>query len=104
MRQPSALSRKMSYPCGACSSGRWEIILTPAGQLVSRAAGIVPGLTSEILHLVQRLALPAPSGEPGAAVADEAQGHELRPALGKKAFDRLTTLGQAAASRFNERR
>jgi short-subunit dehydrogenase len=83
---------------------RAEIILTPAGQLVSRAAGIVPGLTSEILHLVQRLALPAPSGEPGTAVADEAQGHELRPAMGKKAFDRLTTLGRDAASRFNERR
>jgi short-subunit dehydrogenase len=83
---------------------RAEIILTPAGQVVSRAAGIVPGLTTGILHLVQRLALPAPSGEPGAAVADEAQGHELRPAMGKKAFDRLTTLGQAAASRFNERR
>ena len=83
---------------------RAEIILTPAGQVVSRAAGIVPGLTTEILHLVQRLALPAPSGEPGAAVADEAQGHELRPAMGKKAFDRLTALGQAAASRFNERR
>jgi short-subunit dehydrogenase len=83
---------------------RAEIILTPAGQLVSRAAGIVPGLTSGILHLVQRLALPAPSDEPGAAVADEAQGHDLRPAMGKKAFDRMTTLGQAAASRFNERR
>jgi short-subunit dehydrogenase len=83
---------------------RAEIILTPAGQLVSRAAGIVPGMTSEILHLVQRLALPAPSGEPGAAVADEAQGHELRPAMGNKTFDRLTTLGRAAASRFNERR
>ena len=83
---------------------RAEIILTPAGQLVSRAAGIVPGLTSEILHLVQRLALPAPSGDSGAVVADEAQGHDLRPAMGKKAFDRLTTLGQAAASRFNERR
>jgi short-subunit dehydrogenase len=83
---------------------RAEIILTPAGQLVSRAAGIVPGLTSEILHLVQRLALPAPSGEPGSPVADEAQGHDLRPAIGKKTFDRLTTLGQAAASRFNERR
>jgi short-subunit dehydrogenase len=83
---------------------RAEIILTPAGQLVSRAAGIVPGMTSEILHRVQRLALPAPSGEPGAAVADEAQGHELRPAMGNKTFDRLTTLGRAAASRFNERR
>jgi short-subunit dehydrogenase len=88
----------------AVRRGRAEIILTPAGQLVSRAAGIVPGMTSEILHLVQRLALPAPSGEPGAAVADEAQGHELRPAMGNKTFDRLTTLGRAAASRFNERR
>ena len=83
---------------------RAEVILTPAGQLVSRVAGIVPGLTSEILHLVQRLALPAPPDEPGSAVADEAQGHDLRPAIGKKAFDRLTTLGQAAANRFNERR
>jgi short-subunit dehydrogenase len=83
---------------------RAEIILTPAGQMVARAAGIVPGLTTEILHLVQRLALPAPSGEPGAAPADEAPGHELRPAMGKKTFDRLTTLGQAAANRFNERR
>jgi short-subunit dehydrogenase len=83
---------------------RAEVILTPAGQLVSRAAGIVPGLTSEILHLVQRLALPDPPGEPAAAVAGETQGHELRPAMGKKAFDRLTALGQAAASRFNERR
>ena len=82
---------------------RAEVILTPAGQLVSRVAGIVPGLTSEVLHLVQRLALPDPAGEPG-AVAGETQGHELRPAMGKKAFDRLTALGQAAASRFNERR
>ena len=83
---------------------RAEIILTPAGQLVSRAAGIVPGLTSELLHLVQRLVLPAPAGQPGTPVAEGTPGHELRPAMGKKTFDRLTTLGQAAASRFNERR
>src|ERR1700750_524459 len=30
-------------------------------------------------------------------------GHELNPALPRKAFDRLTTLGRAAADRFNER-
>jgi short-subunit dehydrogenase len=83
---------------------RAEIILTPAGQLVSRAAGIVPGLTSEILHVVQRLALPASPGEPGAAASDETPGHELRPAMANKTFGRLTTLGRAAASRFNERR
>jgi hypothetical protein len=31
-------------------------------------------------------------------------GHDLNPALPRKTFDRLTALGQAAASRFNERR
>jgi hypothetical protein len=51
---------------------------------------------------VQRLALPAPPGQ--AAQGDEpVPGHELNPALPRKAFDRLTTLGRAAASRFNER-
>jgi short-subunit dehydrogenase len=83
---------------------RAEIILTPAGQLVSRAAGIAPGLTSELLHLVQRLGLPAPAGQPGTPTVEGIPGHELRPAMGRKAFDRLTTLGRAAASRFNERR
>jgi hypothetical protein len=75
-----------------------EIILTPAGQLVSRAAGLAPGLTQQILHLTQQLALPAP------AAGEEVPGYELNPALPKKTFDRLTTLGRAAATRFNERR
>jgi len=79
---------------------RPEIILTPAGQLVSRLAGLAPGLTSQILHLTQRLTLPAPSSR-----GDDqgTPGHELNPALPQQAFDRLTTLGRAAASRFNER-
>jgi short-subunit dehydrogenase len=79
---------------------RPEIILTPAGQLVSRPADVAPGLTYQILHLTQRLALPAPSGGDDQGTP----GHELSPALPKQAFDRLTTLGRAAASRFNERR
>jgi len=80
---------------------RPEIILTPAGQFVSRLAGLAPGLTSQILHLTQRLTLPAPSGH-----GDDqgTPGHELNPALPQQAFDRLTTMGRAAASRFNERR
>jgi short-subunit dehydrogenase len=97
---------------------RAEIILTPAGQLASRAAGLAPGLTSGLLHLVQRLALPAPGGQapggqaPGGqgrtAAAGEGDGgtpgHDLSPALPGTTFDRLTALGRAAASRFNERR
>jgi short-subunit dehydrogenase len=85
-----------------------EIILTPAGQVVSRLAGLAPGLTGRALHLTQQLALPAPGSRPGALSAGEGDqgtpGHELNPALPKQAFDRLTVLGRAAANRFNERR
>jgi hypothetical protein len=36
---------------------------------------------------------------------DEATpGYRLDPAMSRRAFDRLTVLGRAAASRFNERR
>jgi hypothetical protein len=82
---------------------RAEIILTPAGQLVSRVAGLAPRLTSEILHLVQQLTLPAPGGQPGHGAGDGVPGHALNPVLARKAFDRLTALGRAAAARFNER-
>ncbi len=79
---------------------RPEIILTPAGQVVSRLAGLAPELTSRVLHAVERLVLPAPSGRGG----EGTPGQELDPALPKKAFDRLTTLGRTAAARFNEHR
>ena len=87
---------------------RAEIILTPAGQVVARAAGLAPGLTGGILHLVQRLALPAPperARTSATGAEDEATpGYGLNPALPSKVFDFLTALGRAAASRFNERR
>ncbi len=87
----------------AVRARRAEIILTPAGQLVSRVAALAPGLTSEILHLVQQLTLPAPAGQPGPGTGDGIPGHALNPVLARKAFDRLTALGRAAAARFNER-
>lgn len=90
---------------GAVRERRAEIILTPAGQLVSRVTGLVPGLTSEVMHLVQQLMLPAPSGGgPAAAGGDGTPGHALDPAFSRKVFDRLTTMGRSAAARFNERR
>ena len=71
-------------------------------------AGLAPGLTSDLLHLVQRLALPRPAGtgpDGTGPDGDEATpGSPLDPAMSRKAFDRLTVLGRAAASRFNERR
>lgn len=84
----------------AVRARRAEVILTPAGQVAARLAGLAPSLTSQILHQVQQLALPAPGGVPG----QETPGHALRPALTHKAFDRLTAWGQSAATRFNERR
>ena len=91
---------------GAVRQRRAEVILTPAAQLISRIAGLTPGLTSGALHLVQRLALPAPDGPPTDPAQDTSEGipgHALNPAVSRKAFDRLTTLGRAAASRFNEK-
>ena len=87
----------------AVRARRAEIILTPAGQLVSRVAGLAPGLTSEVQHLVQQLTLPAPAGQPARGTGDRIPGHALNPALARKAFDRLTAFGRAAAGRFNER-
>jgi hypothetical protein len=91
---------------GAVRQRRAEVILTPAAQLISRIAGLAPGLTSDALHLVQRLALPAPAGPPTDHAQDSGEGtpgHALNPAVSRKAFDRLTALGRAAASRFNEK-
>jgi hypothetical protein len=92
---------------GAVRERRAEIILTPAGQVVSRVAQLAPGLTSGVLHLAQRLALPAPPGPGDATTADGSEGtpgQDLEPAFSRKTFDRLTALGRAAADRFNERR
>jgi NAD(P)-dependent dehydrogenase (short-subunit alcohol dehydrogenase family) len=91
---------------GAVRQRRAEVILTPAAQVISRIAGLAPGLTSDALHLVQRLALPAPAGPPTDDAQDSGEGtpgHALNPAVSRKAFDRLTALGRAAASRFNEK-
>jgi short-subunit dehydrogenase len=78
---------------------RAEVILTPVGQLVSRVAGLAPGLTSDLLHLGQRLVLPRPAGGGG-----ETPGYRLDPAMNSAVFSRLTALGRTAANRFNERR
>ena len=89
---------------GAVRERRAEVILTPAGQVVSRIAGLAPGLTSEVLHLVQRLALPAPAGRGPGADGEGRPGRDLEPSFSRTVFDRLTRLGRSAAERFNELR
>jgi short-subunit dehydrogenase len=76
---------------------RPEIILTPAGQLAARAAGVWPGLTAAVLHVAAQVGLPAPDGN-----QDAAPGRSLRPAISPAAFRRLTALGRHAARALNE--
>jgi hypothetical protein len=76
---------------------RAEVILTPLGQLVARAAPVIPGLTSALLHFTQQL-MPAATGQRGSTEP----GHALRPALNQQVFNRLTALGRTAARQFNQ--
>ncbi|MBV9382378.1 MAG: SDR family NAD(P)-dependent oxidoreductase [Streptosporangiaceae bacterium] len=75
-----------------------EVILTPAAQVAARGAGVFPGLTVRLLHLMSA-ALPGP--EPGAP-GEVARGAGLRPAMSTRLFGRLTALGRSAARRLNE--
>jgi hypothetical protein len=65
--------------------------------VVSRLAGVAPELTTAVLHAVQNLILPASDGE-----KTTAPGRGLRAALPEPVFGALTSLGRAAAARFNE--
>ena len=76
---------------------RPEIFLTPAGQVVSRVAGLAPELTTAVLHAVQNLILPDPDG-----TAEAVPGRGLRGALPEPVFGALTSMGRTAAARFNE--
>jgi short-subunit dehydrogenase len=76
---------------------RPEVFLTPAGQVAGRLAGLAPEVTAPVLHAVQKAVLPAPGGD-SAAVS----GRQLRPALPARVFGALTSLGRAAAARFNQ--
>jgi short-subunit dehydrogenase len=81
----------------AVAARRPEVFLTPAAQVVGRLAGLAPEVTAPVLHAVQNTVLPAPDND-GAAVP----GRELHPTLPASVFGALTSLGRAAAARFNE--
>ena len=81
----------------AVAQRRPEVLLTPAGQVVSRIAGVAPELTTAVLHLVQKRLLPAADGD-----TEAVPGRSVRSALPEPVFGALTSLGRAAARRFNE--
>jgi short-subunit dehydrogenase len=80
----------------ATAAGQSELILTPLAQIAARGAGISPGLTGALLHLTHRL-LPEPGSQ-----QQMTPGRQLRPVINERAFAWLTSLGRAAAQRFNE--
>jgi NAD(P)-dependent dehydrogenase (short-subunit alcohol dehydrogenase family) len=88
----------------AALAGKPEVILTPLAQLGARGAGVFPGLTARLMH-VMAAALPDGTATPGQPMADgqPVPGHQLRPALPAGLFGRLTALGRKAGQRLNER-
>jgi NAD(P)-dependent dehydrogenase (short-subunit alcohol dehydrogenase family) len=85
----------------ATINGDAELTLTPQALLLARAHGLMPGLTTEILGLVNR-ALPKAATRDGAAATAESQprlGRDSETAL-TRSF--LTTLGRQAAATYNQ--
>jgi short-subunit dehydrogenase len=79
----------------ATRRGEREIILTPQAWLLARFHGLFPGMTTNLLGLVDR-ALP----EPGGIGSQRRSGKESESVI-SESF--LTTLGQRAAHRWNQR-
>jgi hypothetical protein len=79
----------------ALRTGESEIILTWQAGLAARVHGLAPGLTSDLLGLVDRL-LPAPQP----AAQQPRPGHENRSPITDSP---LTTLGERAADDLNQR-
>jgi short-subunit dehydrogenase len=78
----------------ACKRGEAEIVLSVQAKLAAKFHDLFPGLTSDLLGLVNRL-LP----KPGGIGSERALGRESHSAL---APSLLTALGDSAAKRNNE--
>jgi hypothetical protein len=78
----------------ACTRGEAEAILSPQAKAAALFHGLFPGVTADILAVVNRL-LPGPGGIGTAA----ARGRESQSALSPSW---LTALGDEAAARNNE--
>ncbi|HEY8370301.1 MAG TPA: SDR family oxidoreductase [Thermodesulfobacteriota bacterium] len=78
----------------ATRRGDPEVTLTPQAALLARLNGVAPGLTADVLGLVNRL-LPPPDGLGAATRA----GHESETPLTRSP---LTALGRRAAARYNQ--
>jgi hypothetical protein len=89
-----SVSRAAKQIVDAAISGRAELIITWQAELLARFHGIAPGLTSDILGLVNRTL-------PSAGESDEKKtGKESHNIVTKSP---LTALGEMAANRYNQK-
>jgi NAD(P)-dependent dehydrogenase (short-subunit alcohol dehydrogenase family) len=93
----------------ATIDGDAELTLTPQAQLLARVHGLAPGLTADVLGLVNRALPKAPSMDDmdQAAYGDDVSASARQPRLGRDsetALTRsfLTTLGRQAAAAYNQ--
>ncbi len=85
----------------ATRQGLAERILSIPASLLSRAQGIAPGATGNLLTLINNAILPSPSDKPGSDTISP--GKDADPSVSlRPAFDAVTTLGRLAADRLNE--
>jgi NAD(P)-dependent dehydrogenase (short-subunit alcohol dehydrogenase family) len=82
----------------AVRRGEAERTLTVPATLAAAFHGVMPGATSDILGLVNRWILPAPGGEG----KESARGMTVDARSPSPVRDALTTMGHAAAERFNQ--
>ena len=88
-----SVSRAARQVVDATIAGRAELIISWQAELLARFHGLAPGLTTEILGLVNRT-LPS-AGTSG----EKRKGKDSQNALTKSP---LTALGQVAARRYNQ--
>ncbi len=79
---------------GACQRGDAEVVLSLPAQVAVTFHAVFPGMTADLLGLVNRL-LPAPGGLGSAGAKGEQSGSRLSPSW-------LTALGDRAARRYNQ--
>jgi NAD(P)-dependent dehydrogenase (short-subunit alcohol dehydrogenase family) len=78
--------------------GRSIVILTPLAKVGARVEGVAPATTAAALGVLARLLPDSPGGRTGTV-----EGHTARRRLASPVVERLTTWGNRAAARNNER-
>ncbi len=81
----------------AARRGEAEIVLTAPAKAAVAFHGLFPGLTSDLLGLVNRFVLPASDGTRRAE-----RGERVRRRLRSRLLDAATALGLAAARRYHQ--